>query len=76
MVPPFYLIMRKIILNILALFVPLAISAYKDPASGVVYEINGDGTAKVASYNFGRNLSRSNIDILSSFTENGKTCLW
>ena len=73
MVPPFYLIMRKIILNILALFVPLAISAYKDPASGVVYEINGDGTAKVASNNFGRNLSRSNIDILSSFTENGKT---
>ena len=64
--------MRKIYLCVLFTLFSLSLSAYKDPVSGVEYETNSDGTAKVASDNLGKNLKTPNIVILSSFSVGGK----
>lgn len=64
--------MRKIYLCVLFTLFSLSLSAYKDPVSGVEYETNSDGTAKVARDNIGRKLKTPNIVILSSFSEGEK----
>lgn len=64
--------MRKIHLSLLFTLFSSSLLAYTDPVSGVKYETNSDGTAKVASNNYGRNLKTANVVVLSDFSEGGK----